>query len=736
MSPLDLKDVLERARGAARVGDHEETRRLLKGYIAQRPDDRDARLLLGSALAKSGKLDEAAAEFTTLAARNPRDVEALNNLAVIYRRQDKLQDALAVLLDAIDIDPTRAEFHYNIGNIHKQLDNLKAASMAYAKVVELDPSYVPAYNNLGTIYDRLKKWDQAFNMFRKGLALDRNNPTLHFNYGVALESTGHLDEAAAEYQAALRSRPGWVDAMNNLGIIYFKKGQHARAMDTFTRILNTDPFNAEARNNMGVVLGDQGRTKDAILQYRRALEADPKYVKAVANLERTLEDAGNLGDAVIELEKLIKLAPTSADVRTRLGSLYLKLERYPDALEQAKQALDWEPENIQALRIEGIACRMMGDDEKAKNNFEKILAVDPGNYSFQLDLADIHFKRKEYKEAEGRINAFLSRKPNDRNAKFLLGQLYAEMGNKTHAVQIFEELAKADPNDTDALAEAAALHKSSGEIEKALRTADKLVNLQGARATSDDLSELNESLAFYENAVNAYSSDVRDMWDRNLNLIRADVSNEEEGEGQDDSFLLGAVETAEMVDEETEELFIETSEDNDELIPEDETTDEPDERQELSLDALPEGPVYESPGGFSDAGRPFPSGDTSPSSPQTAPQDTSSVPPPAAPQGTPPVPPQTAPQDTAPPQAAPQETPPVPPRDTPQAPARPEYPPPRYPQPPKYPPPEYPQPPKYPPPETGGEAPGLDSAPDETLPEKAVPEEEAMPEEAAPESAV
>jgi tetratricopeptide (TPR) repeat protein len=589
MSPPDVQDILERAKGSARVGDHEEAERLLKQYLAKEKDNREAHLLLGTTLAKAGKLSDAEDEFTTLLARNPQDVEALNNLAVIYRRQDRLQDALGALMEAIDIDPTRAEFHYNLGNIHKQLGNLKAASMTYAKVVELDPGYVHAYNNLGTIYDRLQEWDKAFNVFRKGLALDQNNPTLHFNYGVALEANGRLEDAANAYRAALRSKPGWFDAMNNLGIVYFKQGQHNKAMDVFNRILKIDPFNAETRNNMGVVYSDQGRNKEAVQNFRQALESDPKYVKAVINLERALEDQGDFADAVVELEKLVKLVPNSADIRNRLASLYLKMERYPEALEQAKAAQEWEPENIQSLRLEGTAQRIMGNDEAAKTLFEKVLAVDPGNFAFHLDLADIHFKRKEYKEAEERIMAFLTRKPNDRGAKLLLGKLYAEMGNRTHAIQIFEELAKADPNDTEALAAAAALHKEAGSLEKALRTADKLVNLQGKRGTSDDLSDLNKSLEFYENAVSAYSSSVQEMWDRNMKLITEEA---EAGEDTDISLLMGTAGMSQVVDEEIEELFIEDVENHppeDEVVIDDEDEYSGfDDEEDISLDNMAE----------------------------------------------------------------------------------------------------------------------------------------------------
>ncbi|MCL2319463.1 MAG: tetratricopeptide repeat protein, partial [Treponema sp.] len=596
MSPIDIQDILERARNSARGGDHEGAERLLKSYLAKVPDSREARLLLGTTFARQGKLSDAADEFIALLADDPQDIEALNNAAVICRRQGKNQEALDYLKEAIDIEPTRAEFFYNIGNIHKQLDNFKAASMAYARVIELNPNYVPAYNNLGTIYEQLREYEKAYGVYRKGLTLDNNNPTLHFNYGVALEANGRLEDAADEYRAAMRSKPGWVAPMNNLGIVHFKQGRHDKALSTFNSVLNADPFNAETRNNIGVVLADQGRTKEAIKNYRQAIEADPKYAKAVVNLERALEASGNYADAVIELEKLVKLSPDNAEVRNRLAGLYLKMQRYPEALVQADAALEWDPESIQALRIQGASQRVMGNDAAAQASFEKILSLDPGNYSFLLDLADIHFHRKEYKEAEERLRSYLIRKPNDRNAKLLLGKLYAEMGNRAHAIQIFEELAKADPNDTEALTASAELLKQTGSLEKALRTADTLVNLQGKRATANDLSELNKSLEFYEHAVNAYSSSVREMWDRNMKLMAG-----EEGTSEDDdiSRFMGAAVAAPEVEEDMEALFTEgpetfANEEENELLLGDDTFGElPEEAEEPlyrdPLDALAEG---------------------------------------------------------------------------------------------------------------------------------------------------
>lgn len=576
MSPIDTLNIMDRARGASRVGDHAEAERLLKQYLEKNKNDREALLLLGATYAKSGNNEAALDVFLSLLASNPDDLEALNNIAVIYRKKEDLNKALDALEHAIDIDPTRPELHYNLGNVYKQLGNYKAASMAYAKVIELDPRYVPAYNNLGTMYDRLQESEKAFAVFQKGLSLDRNNPVLHFNYGLALDSKGKFEDAVREYEAALRSRPGWVEALNNLGIIRLKQGRHTDALEVFNRILNIDPFNAEARNNIGVVLADQGKYNEAIKYYRQAIEAEPKYVKAVVNLEHALEAIGHPGDALIELEKLVKLVPDSSEVRIKLAALYLKLQRYPEALEQATRALEWDQDNIQALRIQGAAYRAIGKNAEAQACFEKILSIDPGNFAFYLDLADLHFQRKEYQEAEERILAFLRRKPQDRNAKMMLGRLYAETGNKAHAITIFEELIRENPQDVEALAALAELHKKSGDIEKAVKTADTLINLQGKRATSEDLTNLNKSLELYEEAVRSYSASLQDIWERNLQALR---QNEEvkaaETQEETNPLLLSAIDSI-PVEEESDNLFIE---DVEESFDENE-----DEEEELVLD--------------------------------------------------------------------------------------------------------------------------------------------------------
>jgi Flp pilus assembly protein TadD len=186
-----------------------------------------------------------------------------------------------------------------------------------------------------------------------------------------------MEKAPPRYRAAFRLHPGWLDPMNALGLNLFKQEDYAAANRSFSKVLKFDPANAEALNNKGVVLAGQGRHKEAIKKYRAALEIDGKYVNAGLNLSRSLEDTENFAAALEELERLADLAPTDWDVRTRLAALYHKLERHDEAMDQARAILDKNPDHIQALRIEGAIQGIQGNDEEAKNIFERITAMNP-----------------------------------------------------------------------------------------------------------------------------------------------------------------------------------------------------------------------------------------------------------------------------------------------------------------------------------------------------------------------
>lgn len=102
-------------------GDAVLARQRLQQWLQDHPDDAQARLLLGVALAAAGDAAGAQREYETLTQRYPELPEPYNNLAVLHAAAGRLQEARAALEAAIRFHPDYATAHRNLGDVYAQL---------------------------------------------------------------------------------------------------------------------------------------------------------------------------------------------------------------------------------------------------------------------------------------------------------------------------------------------------------------------------------------------------------------------------------------------------------------------------------------------------------------------------------------------------------------------------------------------------------------------------------------
>ncbi len=105
----------------------------LDEFMAQHPDDRDARFLKGLLLVESGRKQEAIEVFAALASDYPDLPEPHNNLAVLYAADGDYEKARESLLLAINTHPSYATAHENLGDLYA-----KMAAAAYDNALALD----------------------------------------------------------------------------------------------------------------------------------------------------------------------------------------------------------------------------------------------------------------------------------------------------------------------------------------------------------------------------------------------------------------------------------------------------------------------------------------------------------------------------------------------------------------------------------------------------------------------
>ncbi|MYJ06277.1 MAG: tetratricopeptide repeat protein [Acidobacteria bacterium] len=129
----------------------------LRQYAAAEPllreametlDTSETRYDLALVLDRSGRLDEAVAEYERALDRNPNHVDALINLGIALARQGELVRATRLFERAATVDPEHADAQANLGALYLAEGAREAARQAFEQALEIDPGHAGAAEGL------------------------------------------------------------------------------------------------------------------------------------------------------------------------------------------------------------------------------------------------------------------------------------------------------------------------------------------------------------------------------------------------------------------------------------------------------------------------------------------------------------------------------------------------------------------------------------------------------------
>jgi len=199
------------------------------------------------------------------------------------------------------------------------------------------------------------------------------------------------DYAAAEplLQQIADEGQRFADVFDMLGVIAHMRGDFASAEERFRRAVSINPRYTEALLNLAITLNDRRKYEEAraIFDQMKAgsPQGDPqiepfargKLANMHADLSEAYAELGQLDDAIEQLEKAVKLCPTFADLRTRLGILYRDAGHLEDAAGEFRAAIDANPRYSRAHVLLGSTLLAGGDAAGARESWNEALVVDP-----------------------------------------------------------------------------------------------------------------------------------------------------------------------------------------------------------------------------------------------------------------------------------------------------------------------------------------------------------------------
>jgi Flp pilus assembly protein TadD len=424
----------------------------LKAAVELDPRSVNAKLLLAAFYARNNRLPEAekiswdavAADTTSLAAR-------ANVAQVILKRGDsaRAEQVLRQASNDFSDNPQGvrilADYYVDSGELDKALAEFSSLTAKYPKNVAVRKGYIRV---LLQVKDNSAARNQVANLAKD----NPKDPEVAALNGIVLLRGGNVNDAFIQY---------W------LGKAALAKGDLSLAENAFRQAAELNPSARDPQAELARIAcqrGDMGMLADVADKTIAASPHFPRgYVwRAVAEMNRNALDK-----AESDLKIAISVAPQGSRALLQFGKLRFAQKRFPEGVALLQQALQYNPNSVEAMRMLVSYDLYRKQPAKALARLNAQIARSPENSSFYDLLAHLQIQNKKLDQAAAAAQKAIQLNSSDGDAVMLFAQIAVERGQTANAIQTWEQWLNAHPGDASALAILGTLEESRGDQGKA-----------------------------------------------------------------------------------------------------------------------------------------------------------------------------------------------------------------------------------------------------------------------------
>lgn len=381
-------------------------------------------LLLGRCDVEQKDMGSALANFSQAHLLSPDNLEALENLSRISLLQNKLTQAEEYATKAQALSPASSEVKIIRAGIFMKKEDYAQAKPLLEDVLKSDPNNEEALVGLATIAINSGEVDKAKELLRGALS-GQTKPSVAVLSLLTNLSLQENDVASAE---AYLKQLTEMDATNEqvmlqLANLYLATGRQQEMSQMLNGYLDNNPNSLTVRSRLAELHLAQGNVDEALAVLDKAPDSPAVRLMRAS----VLTQSGKVDEAIPVLQALAGDSKTdketAASASIGLANIYLQQNMPGKAEGELSTLLQNDPQNAQALFLRGGVYFNERRFDKALQDLERVIQLEPNDPAAHLGLADVYNASGNPAQAEAIISDVIARFPQYSQAYITLANL-------------------------------------------------------------------------------------------------------------------------------------------------------------------------------------------------------------------------------------------------------------------------------------------------------------------------
>jgi len=319
--------------------------------------------------------------------------------AKVYIKEQEWVKAKEFLVKAVEVEPENPEIPYKLGYYIYALQekDWEKMNQSFDKALAIDPNKIIGQEK--TVKEfvtmaRIEFWAEVYN---KG--------GVEYNEYIAApmdEKDAALKKAIATYEVSARIKPDEAKSYIMLATCNHMAGNTDKSENYILKAVALSPDDADVNLTAGQIFMQKQDYEVALPYLKKAVELEPSNTKSIRNLAQVYYDIGQLEKSIQTYEIAIDKETdreVKADLYFNLGILYNKVGNLEEAEYHFTNALDENPDDVEAVMGMAQVFENAEKWRKAEKFYRELIAIDPENPDHYRGMSRVLLQQGEPDES-------------------------------------------------------------------------------------------------------------------------------------------------------------------------------------------------------------------------------------------------------------------------------------------------------------------------------------------------